>query len=618
MANYRDCPYPARPSRPSLPTGSVRSFASKSSSMRSKLSGAISAAKDSVKSLGSPKPKRKNHITTDKIVPTSQEYEKELDEMREELAKARKYAEDSDDDEEVAEGSDEENDDAKAAAVPSQTDSNLWNQFSTPPAELMTTPPLPSPIDASPSTYGLPTPSPALLDHPALRDARTPPRTHEVLPDLDKTPTTPRVMKITEAEAYALKVRAANDTDSHVMTGVSMSSNQFEEKVNKSKEMVGEIVDEEIRSSSPDLPSEPWTFSEDQITGFRENLNGILNSVACITPRMATNPDTIARELALFISRIINSEWANVNVGQMSIASAIREAATYQTPVDLPPPPPVKNVKFAPTPIPTPASAPTPMEVDASPPRIPADAKGKKKASPLPPTPQHPVTTSPVAASPIKISAVPKPLVQPSKSGKQGKPVTSYMPIKLSVATKPAALNETLAGVTPPGSNALSTSAVPAASRNRDASGINAPLNPPMSGKGAPGKTGAPTTAEQGNHSGPPPAPLHSKPNALSRSAEMKNNARAFAAHVPKSYAQAAKQSAAPTAPAPIVMNETIQWAMALKEQCPEMTMQDALKAVAPVINTPPSSNEVIVPKSKKALAAQKAAQGITGGLNWK
>ncbi|KAF7777776.1 hypothetical protein Agabi119p4_3848 [Agaricus bisporus var. burnettii] len=46
--------------------------------------------------------------------------------------------------------------------------------------------------------------------------------------------------------------------------------------------------------------------------------------------------------------------------------------------------------------------------------------------------------------------------------------------------------------------------------------------------------------------------------------------------------------------------------------------MQDALKAVAPVVNTPPSSNEVIVPKSKKALAAQKAAQGITGGLNRK
>ncbi|KAF7768487.1 hypothetical protein Agabi119p4_7730 [Agaricus bisporus var. burnettii] len=111
---------------------------------------------------------------------------------------------------------------------------------------------------------------------------------------------------------------------------------------------------------------------------------------------------------------------------------------------------------------------------------------------------------------------------------------------------------------------------------------------------------------------------MHSKPNALCRSAEMKNNARAFAARVPKSYAQAAKQSAAPTAPAPIAMEETIQWAKALKEQCPEMTMQDALKAVAPVVNTPLSSNEVIVPKSKKALAAQKATQGITGGLNRK
>ncbi|EKM73507.1 hypothetical protein AGABI1DRAFT_134637 [Agaricus bisporus var. burnettii JB137-S8] len=179
MADHRDRPYPApRTSRPPSPTGSIRSFASKSS-MRSKLSGAFSATKDTLKSLGSPKPKRRNFIEAGleevaakektlmeradaEIVPTSQEYEKELDEIREEMlaSRRRKYAEDSDDDEEVAESSDEENDDAKAAAVPSQNESNLWNQFSTPPAELMTTPPLPSPLDASQTTYGFPTPSP--------------------------------------------------------------------------------------------------------------------------------------------------------------------------------------------------------------------------------------------------------------------------------------------------------------------------------------------------------------------------------------------------------------------------------------------------------------------------
>ncbi|KAF7776738.1 hypothetical protein Agabi119p4_5131 [Agaricus bisporus var. burnettii] len=524
MADHRDRPYPAHPSRPPSPTGSVRSSASKRST-RSMFAGAFKAAKSTVTSLGSPKPKRKNFIEAgleehrerertlferadSEIVPTSQESEKELEELREDILASRRNADDSDDDEEVAESSDEENDDEKTAAVPSQTDSNLWNQFSTPPAELMTTPPLPSPLDASQSTYGFPTPSSALLDHPALRDARTPPRTHEVLPDLDKTPTTPRVMKITEAEAYALKVRAANDTDNQIMTGVSMSSNQFEENVNKSKDVVGEIVDEDIQSSTPDLPSEPWTFSDDQIAGFRENLNGILNSMARITPRMATNPDAIAFELAKFMGRLINSEWAEVKVGHESIVSVIREAATYRTPVDIPPPPPAKNVSFAPTPIPTPASAPTPMEVDASPPRIPAAAKGKKKATPPPPTPQHPDTTSPVFASPIKVSAVPKPFIQPSKTGKQGKPVTSYMPYKLSVATKPTALNETLAGVTPrmpesgssrhamgrdaSGSNAPSASAVTAAGRNRDASGSHAPQNPPLSGKDAPGKRHAP------------------------------------------------------------------------------------------------------------------------------
>ncbi|EKM82911.1 hypothetical protein AGABI1DRAFT_125379 [Agaricus bisporus var. burnettii JB137-S8] len=357
--------------------------------------------------------------------------------------------------------------------------------------------------------------------------------------------------------------------------------------------------------------------------------------MARVTPRMATNPEAIAKELALFVSRIINSEWAEVKVRHMSIATAIREAATYHTPVDIPPPPTAKNVTFAPTPIPT-SNAPTPMDVDASPSpaRIPAALKGKGKAPPPPPTPQHPITTSLVIVSPIKVSAVPKLLGQPQKTGK-GKPVTSYMPYKLAVASKPSATNETRVGVTPhmpesgsrrhamgrdaSGSNAPSASAATAAGRKQDASGSNAPQNPLMSGKNAPGKSGAFVTAEQGSRPGPPPVPFHTKPGASSRSAEAKNNARAFAARVvPKSYAQAAKVPVAPTAPAPVVINETIQWAMALKEQCPEMSMQDALKAVAPVVNTPPSSNEVVVPKSKKVLAAQKAAQGITGGLNRK
>ncbi|KAF7773657.1 hypothetical protein Agabi119p4_5824 [Agaricus bisporus var. burnettii] len=654
MDDHRDRPYPARPSCPSSPSGSVRSSTSKRST-RSRISVAFSATKNSIKSFGSSKPKRKNFIEAGleehrvkegtlferadlEIVPISQESEKELEELREERRALRKYDDDSDD-EEVVGDSDEESDDAKAAATPSQQDSAIWNQFSTPPppAELMTTPPLPSPLDASQTTYGFPTPSPALLDHPALKDTHTPPRTHEVLPDLDKTPTTPRVMKITEAKAYALKVRAANDSDAHVMTGINITTEQFESNISKSKDIVGEIVDEEIPASSPALPSEPWTFTEDQIGGFRTNLSEILNSMARITPRMATNPEVIAKELALFVSRIINSEWAEVKVGHMSIATAIREAATYHTPVDIPPPPPVKNVTFAPNPTPTSTSVPTPMEVDASPSpvRIPAALKGKGKAPPPPPTPQNPIAISPVIASPIKVSAVPKPLAQPSKTGNKGKPVSSYMPYKLAVASKPSATNETRAGVTPcmpesgnhrqamdrdaSGSNTLSASAVTAAGRKQDASGSHAPQNPPLSGKDVPGKSGASVTAEHGSRPGPPPVPFHSKPGASSRSAEAMNNARAFAARVaPKSYAQAAKAPVAPTAPAPIIMNETIQWAKALKEQCPEMLMQEALKAVAPVVNTPPSSNKVVVPKSKKALAAQKAAQGITGGLNRK
>ncbi|KAF7779110.1 hypothetical protein Agabi119p4_3455 [Agaricus bisporus var. burnettii] len=91
------------------------------------------------------------------------------------------------------------------------------------------------------------------------------------------------------------------------------------------------------------------------------------------------------------------------------------------------------------------------MDVDASPSpaRIPAALKGKGKVPPPPLTPQHPVITSPVAASPIKVSVVPKPFAQPSKTGTKGKPVTLYMPYKLAVASKPSATNETQAGVTP-------------------------------------------------------------------------------------------------------------------------------------------------------------------------
>ncbi|EKM73396.1 hypothetical protein AGABI1DRAFT_134861 [Agaricus bisporus var. burnettii JB137-S8] len=129
MADHRDRPYPARPSRPSSPSGSVRSSTSKRST-RSRISVAFSAAKTSIKSFGSPKPKRKNFIETGleehrerertlferadlEIVPTSQESEKELEELREDILASRRNAEDSDDDEEVAESSDEENDDAK-------------------------------------------------------------------------------------------------------------------------------------------------------------------------------------------------------------------------------------------------------------------------------------------------------------------------------------------------------------------------------------------------------------------------------------------------------------------------------------------------------------------------
>ncbi|EKM74473.1 hypothetical protein AGABI1DRAFT_133218 [Agaricus bisporus var. burnettii JB137-S8] len=205
MADHRDRPYPApRLSRPPSPTGSRCEIIYQVSwDTQTEEKNFIEAGLEEVAA----KEKTLMERADAEIVPTSQEYEKELDEIREEMLalRRRKNAEDSDDDEEVAESSDEENDDAKAAAVPSQTETNLWNQFSTPPA-------------GTHDDSAAPLPSRCVSND----NACTPPRSHEVLPDLDKTPTTPRVMKITKAEAYALKVRAANDTDAHVMTGVNM------------------------------------------------------------------------------------------------------------------------------------------------------------------------------------------------------------------------------------------------------------------------------------------------------------------------------------------------------------------------------------------------------------
>jgi hypothetical protein len=211
--------------------------------------------------------------------------------------------------------------------------------------------------------------------------------------------------KATEAELYKLMQSAIledRDRDRDIFSAESIPTPQFQAQIDQSKEIVGEIVDEEIRASSPMLPEEIVTFGPAEVKAVREAFQNVSRMFGSISPNMATNPKLLVEVAKSFFGRFVATEWADVKDHGSSIKDLFRTYHKYE-----------KRVRIE-------EPVPTAMEVDPSPPRIPAAAKGKGKAVPTP-TPAK--ETAPIKpASPIKVSAVPRPLpTNPGPSKATGK-----------------------------------------------------------------------------------------------------------------------------------------------------------------------------------------------------
>ncbi|KAF7762620.1 hypothetical protein Agabi119p4_9213 [Agaricus bisporus var. burnettii] len=130
-------------------------------------------------------------------------------------------------------------------------------------------------------------PSSPISDTYSTRGANTPPNPTSELPDLDKTPKTPRVTALSEAELYKIKAQeelAARAADPFQTTAPIMES-QFNDQINAGKSKTGDIVDEEIRSSTPDFDTEMWEIDEEQV----DIVKDLFNKLGSIYGRCSCN-----------------------------------------------------------------------------------------------------------------------------------------------------------------------------------------------------------------------------------------------------------------------------------------------------------------------------------------
>ncbi|EKM74510.1 hypothetical protein AGABI1DRAFT_133178 [Agaricus bisporus var. burnettii JB137-S8] len=335
-------------------------------------------------------------------------------------------------------------------------------------------------------------PSSPVRDTPEPRGTNTPPNLTSELPDLDKTPKTPRVATILEAELYKLKAQEAlaSREANPFQIIAPMTENQFNGQIDAGKTNVSDIVDEEIRSSTPDFDTEMWEIDKEQVKIVKDLFNELGRIFGRCSPHGATNLEVIAALGKNFMWNMLQSDWVDVPIKGVTMKSMARslimerEKEMIET---------CKDIVMG-----------DEMNKEL--------AKGKSKKVHIEEASRE--SNNSKMGSPIKVSGVPKPLPKPVQP----------------VVSKRVGANKTLAGVTPrfpesgdcqqamgrdaSGSNAPSTSTVTAASRKRDASGSNAPSNPPLRGKGVPGKSGTPVTDSRPKKNGspPPPVPLHSKP----------------------------------------------------------------------------------------------------------
>jgi hypothetical protein len=396
---HRHEPYhvPPSPTQPVSPTGSLRSVASKTST-RSRMKGASNFITKGLKKLRKKesseswldKPAGFTSVTYEKV-PTSQETQdaddaedvrnEALDAARAKLGLSKPAA-----DKEEDSSSEEEDDDSDDEVAP-------------------------------PTTGRAASPAPLTLAIPDSAEDGTPPNVPGSLPDPELTPKSPRVAVATNAEVYKLRVMAQTEDESNALfnpSDVPITNTEFYAHVGQSKTNTGDIVDEEIRGSSPAFDESMFTFGDPEIEVVYEKFSEIGRLFGRITPRQSTNPEVLASIAKDFFSSFTASDWSLVPVDGVSIKGMLgKEAKFWQ-----------KKVTFeresASTNNPPADPAPSAMEVDSSPPRITTSQKGKGKAI-LTPTP--PKAAAPIKpASPIKVSAVPRPLpTNPGPSKASGK-----------------------------------------------------------------------------------------------------------------------------------------------------------------------------------------------------
>jgi hypothetical protein len=238
------------------------------------------------------------------------------------------------------------------------------------------------------------------LEVPNPAEAGTPPNVPGSLPDPNLTLCSPCVAQATEAELYKLRQTAILeecDRDHDLFTAESIPTPQFQAQIDQSKEIVGEIIDEEIRTSSPALPDEPYTFGPAKVKSVREAFQTVSRMFSSISPNMPTNPKLLVEVAKSFFGRFIATEWADIKDHGSSIKDMFRSYHKYEKWVRIEEPDAELKVSapgVSPGPPPPPTTAGLPvvptsaaMEVDPSPPRIPAAAKGKGKGKAIPTPP---------------------------------------------------------------------------------------------------------------------------------------------------------------------------------------------------------------------------------------
>jgi hypothetical protein len=257
---------------------------------------------------------------------------------------------------------------------------------------------------APPTTGRAASPAPLTLAIPDSAEDGTPPNVPGSLPDPELTPKSPRVAVATKVEVYKLRVMAQTEDESNALfnpSNVPITNTEFYTHIGQSKTNTGDIVDEEIRGSSPAFDESMLTFGDPEIEVVYEKFSEIGQLFGRISPRQSTNPEVLASIAKDFFSSFTALDWSLVPVDGVSIKGMLGKEAKFWR----------KKVTFdkgASNNDPPANPAPSAMEVDSSPPCITASQKGKGKAIP---TPTPPKAAAPIMPTPpIKVSAVPRPL----------------------------------------------------------------------------------------------------------------------------------------------------------------------------------------------------------------